>query len=169
MSCPRTRASRGPRRCRTTASRRKQSIGRRHRGHRSPIDPVGRAPTSRIWRWRIGHRRVALADRREVRQPVVARDVGEVVVGQPGAGDVEDVALGMPEISQMRAVLSLDALRTRLPSGENSALLTAPDVAVEHGDRLTRRGVPDARRVVVGSRDHACAIGRKCGACYHSI
>jgi hypothetical protein len=53
----------------------------------------------------MGQRRVALADRREVGQPVIARDVGEVVVGQPRAGDVEDVAFGdagdVPDVSMI--------------------------------------------------------------------
>jgi hypothetical protein len=67
-----------------------------------------------------------LGHRREVRQPVFARYVGEVMVGQPRACDVKDVAFGVEEMSQMRAVLSQDAVTTRAPSGENPALSTWP-------------------------------------------
>ena len=62
-------------------------------------------------------------------------------------------AIGWPvAVSQTRAVLSAEAVTTRAPSGENAALMNAPVVALEHGDRLARRRVPDARRLVRRTR-----------------
>ena len=59
-------------------------------------------------------------------------------------------ARGLPEsASQTRAVLSREAVTTRLPSGLNAAELTECGVPLEGGEGLAGVGVPDPRRLVV--------------------
>ena len=56
----------------------------------------------------------------------------------------------MPEsASQTRAVLSYEAVTTRLPSGLNAAEVTLVGVPLEGGEGLAGVGVPDPRRLVV--------------------
>ncbi len=61
--------------------------------------------------------------------------------------------------SQMRAVLSSDAVTTRRPSGENAALTTAVGVSVQPHELPARRNIPDARGLIGRRRDDAPPIG----------
>ena len=69
--------------------------------------------------------------------------------------------MGLPvAASQIRAVLSPDAVTMRLPSGLNAALDHSTIMAFERlADRLAGRGVPDPRRLVLRRGDDALAVG----------
>ena len=61
--------------------------------------------------------------------------------------------------SQTRAVLSLDAVNKRRPSGLNSRFPHDVGMPGENSYRLAGLGVPDTRRMVVGRGRHAPTIG----------
>ena len=77
--------------------------------------------------------------------------------------------LGIVLTSQMRAVLSSDAVTTRLPSGLKAAESTHVVMAFEGRDFAPGLGVPEARGVVIGGGDDALAVRAEGGRHNRSV
>ena len=74
-------------------------------------------------------------------------------------------AISLPlSVSQIRAVLSSDAVTTREPPLPKAALSTGPVVAFQDGDLLAALHIPDTRGAIAGRRHHPLAIAAERGA-----
>ena len=70
------------------------------------IRSVEGTPTGSVRR-PVRQRRIAIANRFEVCQAIIARDVSEIMIRQPGAGNLEDVAIWKDaKVPQPRSVVS---------------------------------------------------------------